>query len=46
MLAARLSAKSQSPVREGVPENGRSGCVLIAPGDFHMVVKQEDGSLV
>jgi two-component system chemotaxis response regulator CheB len=44
MLAARLSAKAALSVREGVPgERPLPGCVLIAPGDFHMVVKQEDG---
>ncbi len=44
MLAARLSAKSGLPVREGVSgEAVVPGCALIAPGDFHMVVKQEDG---
>lgn len=44
MLAARLSAKSALPVREGVSgEVLVPGCALIAPGDFHMVVKQEDG---
>jgi two-component system chemotaxis response regulator CheB len=44
MLAARLSAKSALPVREGVSgEPLLPGCALIAPGDFHMVVKQDDG---
>ena len=45
MLAARLSAKSALPVRECVSgEPLRAGCALIAPGDFHMVVRQENGT--
>jgi two-component system chemotaxis response regulator CheB len=45
MLAARLSAKSPLPVRECVSgESLRAGCALIAPGDFHMVVRQENGT--
>src|SRR5258708_10908080 len=43
MLAARLSAKSALPVREctsGQPL--ATGCAIIAPGDFHMVVFQDE----
>ncbi len=44
MLAARLSAKSALPVRECASgEPLLPGCALIAPGDFHMVVRQEAG---
>jgi two-component system, chemotaxis family, protein-glutamate methylesterase/glutaminase len=44
LLAARLSAKSQLPVRECVPgEPLKAGCAIIAPGDFHMIVSQEEG---
>jgi two-component system chemotaxis response regulator CheB len=47
MLAARLSAKSQLPVRECVSgERLSTGCAVIAPGDFHMVVEKENGSVV
>jgi len=44
MLAARLSAKSALPVHEcksGVPL--RPGCIFLAPGDYHMVIKNADG---
>jgi two-component system chemotaxis response regulator CheB len=43
LLAVRLSAKSALPVREcksGEPL--QPGCAVLAPGDFHMVVSQED----
>jgi two-component system, chemotaxis family, protein-glutamate methylesterase/glutaminase len=44
MLAARLSAKSVLPVRECVSGEALSaGCAVIAPGDYHMVVDQENG---
>jgi two-component system chemotaxis response regulator CheB len=44
LLAARLSAKSTLPVRECVSGQPRTpGSAVIAPGDFHMVVHQEDG---
>ena len=44
LLAARLSAKSSLPVRECVSgEPLMPGCVVIAPGDFHMVVNRQDG---
>jgi two-component system chemotaxis response regulator CheB len=44
MLANRLAAKSVLPVRECVSgEPLLPGCALIAPGDFHMVVEQQDG---
>jgi two-component system chemotaxis response regulator CheB len=47
LLAARLSSKSALPVRECVSgEPLTPGCVVIAPGDFHMVVSQEDGLTV
>ena len=43
MLAARLAAKSAIPVRECVSgEALEAGCATLAPGDFHMVVSQED----
>ena len=46
MLAARLTAKSALPVRECVSgERLMPGCALIAPGDFHMIVKQENGTV-
>jgi len=44
LLAARLTAKSQLPVRECVSGDPLvAGCAVLAPGDFHMVVNQEDG---
>jgi two-component system chemotaxis response regulator CheB len=44
LLAARLSAKSTLPVRECVSGQPLTpGSAVIAPGDFHMVVHQEDG---
>jgi two-component system chemotaxis response regulator CheB len=46
MLAARLSAKSALPVREcksGEPLT--PGCVFLAPGDYHMLVSDESGSV-
>jgi two-component system chemotaxis response regulator CheB len=47
LLAARLSSKSSLPVRECVSgEPLMPGCVVIAPGDFHMEVNQEDGLFV
>lgn len=46
MLAARLSAKSALPVRECVSgEPVAPGCAIVAPGDFHMVVQKENGSI-
>jgi len=43
-LATRLSAKSALPVREGISgEPLLPGCALLAPGDFHMIVRQENG---
>jgi len=47
MLAARLSSKSQLPVRECVSgERLSAGCAVIAPGDFHMVVEPDNGSVI
>jgi two-component system, chemotaxis family, protein-glutamate methylesterase/glutaminase len=47
LLASRLSAKSALPVRECVSgEPLRSGRVVIAPGDFHMELSQDDGRLL
>ncbi len=44
MLAARLTAKSQFPVHECVSGEVLSArSAVIAPGDFHMVVEQENG---
>jgi two-component system chemotaxis response regulator CheB len=44
MLATRLAAKSALPVRECVSgEPLMPGCAIIAPGNFHMVVNQEEG---
>jgi len=46
MLAARLSSKSQVPVRECVSaEPLIPGCVFLAPGDFHMIVENAGGSI-
>jgi len=46
MLAARLNSKSALPVRECVSgEPVLPGCAIIAPGDFHMVVQKENGSI-
>lgn len=43
LLASRLAAKSAIPVSECVSgEELRPGCAVLAPGDFHMVVSQED----
>jgi len=47
LLAARLSAKSALQVQECVPGQPLTpGCAVIAPGDFHMEVSQEDGLVV
>ncbi|MGA1986442.1 MAG: chemotaxis response regulator protein-glutamate methylesterase [Candidatus Sulfotelmatobacter sp.] len=47
LLAARLAAKSPLPVRECVSgEPLTPGCAVIAPGDSHMVVSQENGILL
>jgi two-component system chemotaxis response regulator CheB len=47
LLAARLATKSALPVRECVSgEPLTPGSVIIAPGDFHMVVSQQDGQLL
>jgi len=44
LLAARLSAKSALPVRECVSGDPVApGSALLAPGDYHMVLNQEDG---
>ena len=44
LLAGRLASKSALPVRECVSgEPLQAGSVVIAPGDFHMVVNQEAG---
>ena len=46
MLATRLTSKSAMPVRECVSgEPVTPGCAIIAPGDFHMVVQKENGSV-
>ncbi len=46
-LAARLTAKSALPVRECLSVQPLiAGCAVIAPGDFHMVVRKEDGALL
>ena len=46
MLAARLSAKSAFPVRECVSGDPVApGCAIVAPGDFHMVVQKENGTI-
>ncbi len=43
LLAARLAAKSAVPVRECVSgEALEPGSAVLAPGDFHMVIAQED----
>src|SRR4029077_1677 len=43
LLAKRLASKCALPVREGQPGDllGPS-CVWIAPGDYHMVVQEEE----
>ena len=46
MLAARLTAKSAIPVREcksGEPLS--PGSIFLAPGDYHMVLSAEDGTI-
>jgi two-component system, chemotaxis family, protein-glutamate methylesterase/glutaminase len=46
MLASRISSKSELPVRECVSgEAVAAGHAVIAPGDFHMVVQQDMGSI-
>lgn len=46
MLASRLTAKSALPVRECVSgEPVSAGCVILAPGDYHMVVQKDRGSV-
>ena len=43
MLAMRLASKSALPVRECTSgEALQPGCAIIAPGDFHMVLQQND----
>jgi two-component system chemotaxis response regulator CheB len=45
-LATRLAAKSALPVRQCVSgETLLPGCVFIAPGDFHMVVSDDNGTI-
>ncbi len=47
LLAARLTAKSSLPVRECVSGEALTPrCAVIAPGDFHMVVRRENGAVV
>jgi two-component system chemotaxis response regulator CheB len=47
LLATRLSAKSSLPVQECVSgQMLMAGQVVIAPGNFHMVVSQENGAAV
>jgi two-component system chemotaxis response regulator CheB len=47
LLASRLSAMSALPVQECVSGSVlKAGCAVIAPGDSHMVVSQEDGLVV
>ena len=44
LLAKRLSEKCSVPVRECEPGKLlEPGCIWIAPGDFHMVVREEGG---
>ncbi len=44
LLAARLTVKSNLPVQECVSgEPLTAGRIVIAPGDFHMIVNQENG---
>jgi len=44
LLAARLSAKSALPVHECVSgERLTPGRIVIAPGNFHMVISEENG---
>lgn len=43
LLAKRLASKCALPVREGQPgEMLGPSCVWIAPGDYHMVVQEEE----
>jgi two-component system chemotaxis response regulator CheB len=43
LLAKRLSSKCALPVREGKQGEALGpGCIWIAPGDFHMVVQEEN----
>ncbi|HWZ55088.1 MAG TPA: CheB methylesterase domain-containing protein [Verrucomicrobiae bacterium] len=43
LLAKRLSSKCALPVREGKQGEALDpGCIWIAPGDFHMVVQEEN----
>lgn len=47
LLATRLAAKSALPVRQCVSGEALApGCVFIAPGDFHMIVSDENGAVV
>ena len=44
LLADRLSSKCSLPVREcRAGEVLEPGCIWVAPGDFHMVVREEGG---
>lgn len=43
LLARRLASNCALPVREGKPgESLVPGCIWIAPGDFHMIVRTEE----
>jgi two-component system chemotaxis response regulator CheB len=43
LLAKRLGAKCALPVREAQPGDSlRASCIWIAPGDYHMVVQEEE----
>lgn len=47
LLANRLSTKCALPVREGkMGDVLEPGCIWIAPGDYHMVVKEDSGSMI
>ena len=47
LLATRLSSLSAIPVRECVSGQPIApGCVVIAPGDFHMIVAQQDNQTI
>lgn len=46
MLATRLTSKSSFSVRECVSgERLRAGCAILAPGDFHMEIREQNGTL-
>jgi two-component system chemotaxis response regulator CheB len=46
LLAERLEARANIKVKEGAPGQAvKAGCAFIAPGNYHMIVQREEGSV-